>query len=184
MKVMDREKALELVKKHVKNRNLVKHMLAVEAVMKALAERLNEDEEIWGLAGLLHDIDYDLTYDKPEKHSIVAMDILKDYDLPKEVLDAILAHSGKKKVETKIERAIYAADPITGLIVAAALIHPEKKLSSIDTKFVLNRFKEKSFARGANREQIKSITELGISLEEFVDLSLRAMQGISDDLGL
>ncbi|MCD6443103.1 MAG: HD domain-containing protein [Thermotogae bacterium] len=181
---MDREEALALVKKHVKNKNLVKHMIAVEAVMRELARRLNEDERIWGLAGLLHDIDYDLTYDKPEKHSIVAMDILKDYNLPKEILDAILAHSGKKKIETKIERAIYAADPITGLIVASALIHPDKKLAFIDTNFVLNRFKEKSFARGANREQIKSITELGLTLEEFVELSLNAMKSVSDDLGL
>ena len=184
MALMDREEALKLVKKYVKNKNLVKHMLAVEAVMKALARRLGEDEELWGLAGLLHDVDYDMTYDKPEKHSIVAMDILKDYNLPEELLNAILAHSGKKEIETKIERAIYAADPITGLIVAAALIHPDKKLSSIDTKFVLNRFKEKSFARGANRDQIRSISELGLTLEEFVELSLKAMQSISKELGL
>lgn len=184
VKVLTREEALKLVKKYVKNKNLVKHMLATEAVMKALAERLEYDVESWGLVGLLHDIDYDMTKDEPEKHGLISIELLKDYGLSDEMLNAIKAHSGKKELETPMEKALYAADPITGLIVAAALIRPEKKLEIIDVEFVMNRFKEKSFARGANREQIKSIENLGLSLEEFIDISINAMKSISSDLGL
>jgi hypothetical protein len=184
VKTLTREEALNLVKKYVKNKNLVKHMLATEVVMKALAERLGYDAESWGLVGLLHDIDYDMTKDEPEKHGLISIELLKDYKLSDEMLNAIKAHSGKKELETPMEKALYAVDPVTGLIVAAALIRPEKKLEVIDTQFVLNRFKEKSFAKGANREQIKSIESLGLSLEEFIDIALNAMKGISSDLGL
>ena len=181
---MTRVEALELIRKYVKNKNLIKHMIATEAVMKALANRLGYDEEIWGLTGLLHDIDYDLTKDEPEKHGLVSIELLEEYNLPSEMLNAIKAHSGKKELETPIEKALYAADPVTGLIVAAALIRPEKKLEVIDTKFVMNRFKEKSFARGANREQIKSIENLGLKLEEFIGIALEAMKNVASDIGL
>jgi len=182
--MLKREEAFELVKKHVKTKNLVKHCLAVEVVMRALARRFSEDEELWGLAGLLHDLDYDYTKDTPESHGFKTVELLKDLDVPKEVLDAILAHCEKKEIETKIEKAIYAADPVTGFIVAAALITPEKSLSVIDTDFLMRRFKEKLFAKGANREQMKSCEELGLSLEEFFSLSLDAMRTISKEIGL
>ncbi|HOJ88160.1 MAG TPA: HDIG domain-containing protein [Pseudothermotoga sp.] len=182
--MLKREEALELVKKHVKSKNLIKHCLAVEVVMMALARRLNEDEELWGLAGLLHDLDYDYTKDDPGSHGYKSIELLKEYDLPRPVLDAILAHCEKKEIATNMERAIYAADPVTGFIVAAALITPEKSLSVIDTEFLMRRFKEKLFAKGASREQMKSCEELGLSLEEFLSLSLDAMKTISKDLGL
>lgn len=180
---MDRNTAYELVKTHVKNKNLRKHMLAVEAVMKLLAERLGEDVDEWGLAGLLHDLDYDQTVDDFPKHGYVTEEILKSYNLDPKLLYAIKAHAGHVPRETQLDRAIYAADPITGLVVAAVLMHPSKKLAHMDVEFLKNRFKEKRFAAGANREQIQTCTELGLELDEFLELSLNAMQGIAEDLG-
>ncbi len=182
--MISRERAWELLNEHLKSPNLVKHSLAVEAVMKALARRLNQDEETWGIAGLLHDLDYDYTKDKPEEHSLKTMEILKGEDIPQEVLDAILAHCGKKERNTLMEKAIYAADPVTGFIVAAALVRPDKKLEGLTLKSLKKRFKEKAFARGASRDQMRSCEELGLTLEEFLQLSLDAMKGIADQIGL
>ncbi|MFN3699193.1 MAG: HDIG domain-containing metalloprotein [Dictyoglomus sp.] len=183
---MTREEALNKVKQYIKNKNLIKHMLAAEAIMRALAKKFNEDEEKWGITGLLHDIDYELTEKEPEKHSLVAEELLKNDNLSEEIIDAIKAHNEIHGLprETPLAKALYAVDPLTGLIVAAALIHPEKKLAPLDVNFILNRFKEKSFARGANREQIKSCEELGLTLEEFIEIGLNAMKAISVDLGL
>ncbi|NMA92670.1 MAG: HDIG domain-containing protein [Firmicutes bacterium] len=183
---MDRESALALVKSRVKNKNLIKHMLATEAVMAALARKFNQDESLWALAGLLHDLDYDQTADQPEQHGLVGARILEDKGLPAELVQAVKAHNPAVGVERKtlLDKALYAVDPITGLLVAAALVHPQKKMSAIDGAFVMNRFKEKSFARGADREQIKSCRHLGLSLEEFIAISLAAMQGIARELGL
>ncbi len=181
---MTRDEAIKIVREHVSSRNLVNHMIATGAVMKALAKRLNEDESMWEIAGILHDYDYPETKEKPEEHGLVSVELLKKYDLPQDVYDAILAHCGKKTREKKIEKAIYAADPTTGFIVAAALIRPEKKLEIVDVKFLLKRFKEKSFAKGASREQMASSSELGLSLEEFYDISLKAMKEIHEELGL
>jgi len=183
---MTREEALKILKENLKSKNLVKHSLAVEAVMRALAKRLGEDEEAWGLAGLLHDIDYEETANTPEEHGKVGAKKLEKMGFPPPIVHAILAHNELTGVarETAIDRALFAADPLTGLIVAAALIHPHKKLQSIDTPFVLRRFEEKSFARGAKRENIETCRTLGLSLEEFVEIGLKAMQEISQELGL
>ncbi len=183
---MTREEALNLLKKYVKNNNLIKHMLATEAIMKALARRLNEDEELWGLTGLLHDVDYELTEKEPEKHSLLSEEILKPYNLPLEMIEAIKAHNeihGFSR-NSLLAKALYAIDPLTGLIVASALVHPERKLDPLDTEFILKKFKEKSFARGANREQIKSCEELGLNLDEFISIGLSAMKSISRELEL
>jgi putative nucleotidyltransferase with HDIG domain len=184
---MDRQEAYELMLEKVKTKNLRKHILAVEAVMRRLAERLDQDVEKWGLAGLLHDIDYDVTKDDPERHSIVGADMLAELGVDPEIVDAVRAHNDHHGLprKTLMAKALYAADPLTGLIVAAALIKPEKKLSAIDTRFVLNRFGEKAFARGARREPMLSVEdELGLELDEFISLGLEAMQGISRELGL
>ncbi len=183
---MEREEAYRLVKEKVKNKNLVKHMLAVEAVMRRLAEELGEDVDSWSLAGLLHDVDYDSTADSPERHSQVGATMLEERGVTPHIVDAVRAHNphhGLPRV-TPLSKALFAADPVTGLIVAAALIHPEKNLSALDVEFLLNRFQEKHFARGANREQIMSCRELGLPLEEFLRLSLEAMQEEADNLGL
>jgi hypothetical protein len=183
---MNREEAYQLIKERVKNKNLIKHMLAVEAIMEALAKKLGEDEEKWGLTGLLHDIDYEITAKDPHKHSIIGANMLKEIGLDDEIVNAVRAHNDMHKIKriTPLEKALFCVDPLTGLIVAAALIHPNKKLASIDHNFVLNRFKEKAFARGAKREQIKKCSELGFELEEFIKIGLLAMQNISEELDL
>lgn len=182
---MDREKAIELIKNYIKNERLQKHVFAVAACMKELAERLSENKEKWELAGLLHDLDYDFTKDKPEEHGLKTVQILKEMGFEdKEVLDAILAHCDKKPCETKMEWALYTTDPTSGFIVACALMHPSKKLKNIDLGFMKRRFKEKRFAQGANREQIKKCENLGLSLDEFLQTCLKGMQKIDETLGL
>lgn len=181
---MLREEALEFVRSKVKNDRLIKHMLAVEAVMRALAKRLGEDVGIWGLAGLVHDLDYDETVKDPERHGKVGAAYLREMGVAEHITRAVESHAGHMPRESKMDKALYAVDPLTGLIVAAALMHPSKSLNEVTTEFVLNRFKEKRFAAGADRDQIRTCTDLGLELEEFVDIGLRAMQDISADLGL
>lgn len=181
---MDREEALEVVKSRVTNDRLIKHMVAVEAVMKALAARLGEDVAKWSLAGLVHDLDYDETVNSPEQHGKLGAAYLREMGLGDDITRAVESHAGHVPRETLLDKALFATDPLTGLIVAAALMHPSKRLSEVTLEFVLNRFKEKRFAAGADRDQIRSCEDLGLGLEEFVDIGLRAMQGISEDLGL
>lgn len=183
---MERAEALTLVKKHVKNKNLIKHMIATEAVMGALAEKFGEDVESWRLAGLIHDLDYDKTADQPEQHGLLTVEVLQELNFPTDIMQAVRAHNEALGFprENRMDKALYASDPVTGLIVAAALIHPDKKLAAIDAQFVLNRFGEKHFARGASREQIKACSELGLELEDFIHISLEAMQKASGELGL
>ncbi len=181
---MERGERLELVKQNCGNANLLKHMLATEAVMAALARRLGEDEEAWAAAGLVHDLDYDETYEDPERHGLLSAEMLADAGFPDDIIHAVKAHNDKAPRESAMDRALYASDPVTGLIVAAALMHPSKKLSGLDVDFVMRRFGEKRFAAGANREQIAACDELGLTLEEFIGTALHAMQGISEDLGL
>jgi len=181
---MTRTEAFELVTSMVTNKNLIKHMLACEACMRKLAKHFNEDEERWGLVGLLHDLDYDSTCNSPEKHTLIAADILKEKGLNDEDIAAIKGHCEQAERNTKMAKALYAVDPITGLIVAATLMHPEKKLSKVDKEFILRRYKEKGFAKGANREQIAKCVDIGLSLEDFTQLCLETMTGIAGDLGL
>ncbi len=181
---MTREEAWSLVNSKVKTPNLIKHMLAVEAVMRKLAGHLGEDVGVWGLTGLLHDLDYDETVKNPEAHSLLAAEWLKSYDVDERVVHAIKAHPKKVPAECRMDWALYATDPLTGLIIAAALMHPTKKLGSLTVEFVLNRFKEKRFAAGASREDIQKCEELGLSLEEFVQLALEGMKEIDQELGL
>ncbi len=184
---MNREEALDLLRQHLTTENLLKHTYAVEAVMRKLAERLGEDPERWALAGLLHDIDYDQTADDPSLHSIKGAEMLEGAGFDDELVEAVRAHNDHHGLprESAMAKALYAVDPLTGLIVAAALVHPEKSLSALDTEFILNRFDDNSFARGANRDAIRTCEEeLGLGLNEFIDLALEAMVETSDELGL
>jgi len=181
---MTREEALELVKSKVKNKNLVKHMIATEACMRDLARHFHEDEDFWGLTGLLHDLDYDQTAEDFPKHGFLGAQMLEDMGVDDRIIYAVKAHTGHVEAISTMDRALYAVDPLTGLIVAAALMHPTKKLSNVDTQFVLNRFKEKRFAAGANRDTIRTCEDLGLSLEEFITISLEAMKSVADELGL
>lgn len=154
--------------------------------MKDLALYFKEDIDKWGLAGLLHDIDYDKTADDPSKHSIVGAEILETLNVESSIIYAVKAHNEMHGMERKrkMDKALYCADPVSGLIIASALILPSKKLEDVTVEFVLKRMNEKGFAKGANREQIKSCEELGISLEKFIEISLNAVKKISDELGL
>jgi len=182
--MMNRQEALELVRSYVRNKNLVKHMLATEAVMGRLARHLGEDEEMWALAGLLHDLDYDQTVDDFPRHGLVTAEILEGLNVDARIIDAIKAHPGHQEARSRMDKALYAVDPLTGLIVAATLMHPSKKLREVDVEFVLHRYKEKRFAAGANREQIASCRDLDMDLETFVGLALEGMQSIDAELGL
>ncbi len=157
-------------------------MLAVEAVMIKLAQRFGEDEQLWGLTGLLHDLDYADTVDDFARHGYITCELLKD-ELPPEALHAILAHPAHVPAETKMDWSLYCSDPVTGLITAAVLMHPSRKLAGYKAKSLKKRFKDKRFAAGANREQIMTCSELGLELDEFLTLSLEAMTGIAGELG-
>lgn len=203
---MTRDEALKLMQERITNINLRKHILAVESVMKHLARELKADEEKWGLVGLLHDLDYEETKDTPEKHTLVTAELLQD-KVSQEIIDGIKSHihlvrsktpeasataqeqgtsngASKKERTSLMEHAIYCADPVTGFLVACALIRPEKKLAPIDVEFAKNRMKEKRFAAGANRDAMNSCTNLGMDLDKFLQISLDAMKSISADLGL
>ena len=183
---MIREEALNSVKANVEDKNLVKHMLATEAIMRALARRLGEDEEEWGLTGLLHDIDVELTGEDMKEHSKLGADLARELGASEVMAHAILCHNEAHGIplETKLDKALFCADPLTGLITAAALVRPDKKLAGLEAKSVKKRFKEKSFAAGADRQQISMCSETGLALDEFIELGLEAMQGIAADLGL
>lgn len=183
---MTREEALNLLNENLENRNLFKHSLAVEAVMRELALHFGEDEHTWGLAGLLHDIDYDRTKDDPDRHSLEGAQLLEEKGLPQEVVYAVKVHNDRHGFprQSLLDKALFATDPVTGLIVASALIKKEKSLAAIDVPFLINRMGEKSFARGANRETIRSCDQMGLSLDDFLGIGLRAMQKISAEMGL
>lgn len=183
---MTREEALQLIKEKIKNENLVKHCLAVEACMRALARHFGENEEKWALTGLLHDIDYEETKDNPEKHSLIGAEMLEDLELDKEIVKAVKTHNEMHGIvpESRMAKALFSVDPLTGLIVASVLVLPSKKIADLTTENILNRFKEKGFARGANREIIKKCEDINLILEEFVKIGLEAMQSISEELGL
>lgn len=187
---MTREEALKILHQNMENQNLRRHCYAVEAVMKALAKKLGGDEEKWSIVGLLHDGDYEKTKDNPKQHTLLMHQWLKDAgETDEEVLKAILSHNythtGKNKPATKMEWSLYCCDELTGLIVATALMMPDKKLATVRVESVLKKMKDKAFAAAVDREQIKLCEEkLEIPLEEFVKIALEAMQGISGKLGL
>ena len=183
---MNREEALDSVKANVENENSIKHMLATEAIMRALARRLGGDEDEWGLTGLLHDIDMELTEGDMSNHGKLGADLLSEMGAGEAVVHAVLCHNEAHGIprESLLDKALFCADPLTGLIMAAALVRPDKKLDSVAAKSVRKKYKEKSFAAGASREQIASCSEIGLELDEFLELGLMAMQEIAADLGL
>lgn len=183
---MNRKDVLSSIEVNVDNRNLIKHMLATEAVMRTLAARLGEDEEKWALTGLLHDIDVELTEGDMSVHGKLGADLAAELGASDDMTMAIMAHNEKLGFprNSKLDKALYCADPVTGLITAAALVRPDKKLANVEAKSVRKRFKEKSFAAGASREQMDSSSELGLELDEFLSLSLEAMKSVAGDLGL
>ena len=191
---MTRDDAYKILTKYLTNKNLIKHCFAAEAVMKALAKKLRVqnselrvDEETWGIVGLLHDADYELSKGHPEKHGLLLFE-KEPNTIPEDIAHAIKSHNFENtKVQPKsiMDWAITCSDQLTGLIVACALVHPDRKLASLMPEFILKRMKEKSFAKGADRKPILMCEEkLGIPLEEFIKINLKAMQSISSELGL
>ena len=181
---LTRAQAYDMVVERIGKNNLLKHILAVEAGMRAVAERLDEDADYWGLVGLIHDLDYHDTKDDHPRHTYITREWLSEYDIPDEAWHAIHAHPGHIPCETKLDWALYSVDPTTGFIVACALMHPDKKLTSIDEEFMLRRFKEKRFAAGATRENMAACSNLGLELGDFLVVVRDGMQTISTDLGL
>lgn len=182
--MMNREMALNLIKEHLKTDNLVKHSIATEACMRKFAEILGEDIERWGLAGLLHDLDYEYTLDDPDNHGLKTEEMLKSYDIPEDVMHSIKAHNLRVPIESPMDKALYAIDPTTGFITAVALMHPDKSFDVVTLKRMKKRFKEKNFARGACREQMKSCETLDMSLEDFLTNCLAGMVEFREELGL
>jgi len=184
---MNRAAAIQILHEHVKGENLRKHMLAAEAVMRALARKFGEDEEMWGLAGLLHDVDWEETKNRPTAHTAVARKYLTAAGLDSAIVRAIYRHNDlhNEPRETQLEKALYVSEELTGLIIACALVRPEKKLGLVEPKSVLKRFKSPAFAAGVHRETIAQCEALiGLPLAELIEIELRAMQAIAADLGL
>jgi len=182
-----REEACTLLQKHLQQDSLVKHCLATEVIMRALAGKLGYDEDVWGIAGLLHDLDYHETKDRMDEHALRTEKILQGMGVSREITDAIKGHNADNlgfQRQTAFEFALTAAECITGLIVATALVYPDKKLSSVKPHSVIKRMKQKEFARSVNREYIRECEKINIPLEEFAALSLTAMCAIHDELGL
>ncbi len=184
---MTRERAMELLEHYVKNPRMVAHSLASEAVMKALARRLGRDEEAWGIAGLLHDLDIEITNADLNLHGLEAGKILKEEGMDPEMVEAIVMHNevphGKKR-SGELQHALAAAETVTGLIVATALVYPDRKVAGVKPGSVIKRMKEKAFAASVSRENIMECEQIGIPLDQFVPLALARMTEIADRLGL
>lgn len=181
---MQRTTAYQLVCDKVKQENLIKHIVSVEAVMRRLAAYFKEDVDRWGLVGLLHDLDYTETVESPERHTFLTKEWLNPYpEIDADMLHAIHCHADHAECRSPMDWSLYCTDPTTGLITAAVLMHPSRKLSELEVKSILKRFKDKRFAVGARREGIAKCSELGLSLEEYLGLALDGMRSIATELG-
>ena len=184
---MNRKQALELLHEYIKNENLRKHCLASEAVLRSTAKNLGEDEEKWGLTGLLHDLDVELVNADPTIHGLETARILGEKGFPEDAIEAIKLHNeeatGLPRTKT-FHHALCAGETITGLITATTLVYPDKKLASVKPKSIRKRMKEKHFAASVDRDKIRECEKAGIPLDDFILISLEAMRGISDKLGL
>lgn len=184
--MISREEAIKLLKENITSENMLKHCFASEAVLRAMANRLNRNENEWGIAGLLHDIDVEITNANPNTHGPYAEKLLKG-KITNEMLDAIGMHNeiatGKERT-TEFQHALAAGETITGLITATTLIYPDKKIASVKPKSITKRMKQKAFAASVKRENILECETIGIPIHEFAELSLNAMKGISNQLGL
>jgi putative nucleotidyltransferase with HDIG domain len=183
---MTRDEALALVREYVKNENLVKHMLSVEAAMRFYAEKFDEDVERWSMVGLLHDFDWEI-HPTLEEHPLAGEPILRQRGVPEDVIRAVLSHADHTGVprRTRMEKALFACDEVTGLITAVALVRPSRSLLDLEASSVKKKWKDKTFAAGANRTEIeKAAAEFGVDLWEHVGNVILAMRRIALELGL
>ncbi len=177
---------MAILTEHTKNKNLVKHGIAVEAAMRHYARKFGEDEELWGIVGLIHDFDYE-KYPSPEDHPYRGAEILRERGWPEEIVHAVLSHADYTGVprETLMEKALFAVDELTGFIIAVALVHPNKSLFEVKVSSVTKKMKQKAFAASVSREDIvKGAEELGVPLEEHIGNVLEALQSVAEELGL
>lgn len=185
-KELNREEAWDLLCEYTKSESLRRHALAVEAAMRHFARRWGEDEEKWGVTGLLHDMDYE-RWPSPEDHPLRGAAILQEMGYPEDVIYAIKAHADYLEVprESRMDKALYAVDEVTGLIAATAMVMPSRSLHEVTLKSLKKKWKQKSFAAGVDREQVAAGAEaLGLSVDELLEEVLVAMQGVAEELGL
>jgi putative nucleotidyltransferase with HDIG domain len=183
---MNRSQALEIVNDYVKNENLIRHMLAVEAAMRFYAEKFNEDVELWGVVGLLHDFDWEI-HPTLEEHPLAGAPILREKGVPEEIIQTILSHADHTGIprQSLMQKSLYACDEITGLVTAVALVRPSRSLYDLEVSSVKKKWKDKAFAAGANRQEIEDATrEFGLDLWEHVGNVILAMRTIAPELGL
>ncbi len=184
---ISREDALTLLNARIQSQKLIAHCLASEAIMQALARHFDQDPEFWGLAGLLHDIDYEMVDEDPQRHGEVGAQLLAEQGVHPDIVNAVRKHNAEGLGLARTERFEYAltcAESITGLIVATALVYPDKKIQSVKPKSITKRMKTRDFARAVSRERIRECEKIGLSLNDFIVLSLRAMADIGPQLGL
>jgi uncharacterized protein len=182
-----RDEAVALMESYLDTEAMRNHSLASEAIMRALAPRFGADPDMWALVGLLHDLDYNETKEHMDRHGLVTGQILTDRGVAPAITDAIKHHNAENLGLTRSEPvhfALTAGETITGLLVAAALVNPERKIAVLKVKSVKKRMKAKEFARSVNRDHIMLCEQLGMSLDEFIEISVNAMAGISEKLGL
>jgi len=180
---MDKNEAVKEMQSNLGSDNLRKHSYAVGAIMRELALRLDKDADEWEIAGIIHDLDYEMTKDEVEKHALKTVEMLGD-KVDQDIKDAILAHNDQKHLEKDIEIALYAADQISGLITASVLVRPGKDIETLKVKSLKKKFKDKAFAAGADREKIKVIEKLGIQLNDFFQIAIDGMKKEKELLGL
>lgn len=184
---MNRNEAERLLKRYVRNDKMLYHCYASEAVMRALAKKLGRDEDKWGLAGLLHDIDSEITNADPLKHGLVAEELLRDEGIEEDILDAIKMHNEEATGldrTTEFQHALAAGETITGLIYATALVYPDKKIKDVKAKSITKRMNQSAFAASVSRANILECEKIGLSLNDFTEIALDAMKEIADKIGL
>ena len=186
--MITRTQAFELLKKHITGTFMINHHLGAEVVMRAFAAKFGDDPELWGICGLLHDMDWEYTKDTPHEHTKKAAEILRVEGVDEIIIHAVQAHhpsASGVQPSNLMEQCLYTTEELTGLMIACALVQPDKKMANVKAESVMKKLKDKAFARGVNREIVGKAPEvLGMSMEEVIAISLAAMQSIASQIGL
>ncbi len=182
--MISRQEAEKILSEYLQKESLQQHCLATALVMEKIAEKLNANKEDYYIAGYLHDIDLDIVGDDMTIHALRGAEILKDYDIPDNIINAILAHNKHKNLETDIEKALWIADPVNGLVIASALMRPDKSITTMKLKSLKKKYKSKNFAAGVSRDQINDCQLLNFSLDDFLQLAIDALAPYEEKLGL
>lgn len=183
-----RQQAFDLLTKHIKGQFMINHHLGAEAVMRAFAKHFGENEERWGISGLIHDLDWEYTKDDPDQHTVKAAEILREEGFDEEIIHAMQAHhpsASGVNPSNLMEECLHKTEELTGLMIACALVQPDKKMASVKPESVLKKLKKKEFARGVDREIVNQAPEvLNMPMDQVIEISLKAMQDIAKEIGL